>query len=62
VDPPAGGPVVDTVGAGDAFMAGLLWSLLSDRADVATALGRAALVARRTCERVGADPPSLEDL
>ena len=55
--------VVDTVGAGDAFTAGLLGALLGadlDHLDAATAgaaLEHAGLVARRTCERVGADPP-----
>jgi fructokinase len=58
-----GDPVRDTVGAGDAFMAGLIWSLSGvdlvtlSREDLVAALTRAGLVARRTCERVGADPP-----
>lgn len=56
-----GGPVVDTVGAGDAFMAGLLDGLLRDLSHQ-QALERAAVVARRTCERPGADPPRAEDL
>ena len=57
VDVPDGAPVVDTVGAGDAFMSGLLLALSRDREDVAAALTTAAAIARRTCERVGADPP-----
>jgi fructokinase len=57
VDVPDGAPVVDTVGAGDAFMSGLLWSLLEDGQDVRAALRTASQVARRTCERPGADPP-----
>jgi fructokinase len=63
VGPAAGGPVVDTVGAGDAFSAGLLSALAGvdlARLDAGTATGaleRGALVARRTCEREGADPP-----
>jgi fructokinase len=63
-----GAPVVDTVGAGDAFMAGLVDALVDldlahlDAAAVTTALRHAAVVARRTCERVGADPPWREDL
>jgi fructokinase len=62
--------VVDTVGAGDAFTAGLLsWlddhDALSrgaladlDRVAVTQALRFAATVAARTCERPGADPPT----
>jgi fructokinase len=68
VGPAPGGPVVDTVGAGDAFMSGLI-DVLSGLdvqrlqvSDVRRALERAGLVARRTCERVGADPPRREDL
>ncbi|UVS78949.1 carbohydrate kinase [Actinokineospora sp. UTMC 2448] len=62
--------VVDTVGAGDAFMAGLLrW--LSGRLGAMSALDEAALaaaldfantVAARTCARPGADPPRPADL
>jgi len=61
--PSDGAPVVDTVGAGDAFMSGLIDALSQhDLADldvalVTGALRRASDVARRTCERVGADPP-----
>lgn len=63
--------VADTVGAGDAFSGGFLsWWHLNDmgRTDVASidALTRAAragiLVAARTCERIGADPPHLSEL
>lgn len=66
--------VVDTVGAGDAFMSGLLCSLdeagllttdrladLSD-ADLRTALAFAQAVAAETCRRAGADPPWRADL
>jgi len=64
--------VVDTVGAGDAFMSGLL-AALADRGalrpradlsgvDVAAVLDRACLVAALTCARAGADPPTLDDV
>jgi fructokinase len=69
--------VVDTVGAGDAFMAGLLDALAradllgADRADalraisadaLAAAARRATRVAAITCTRAGADPPSRAEL
>ncbi|MER7334370.1 MULTISPECIES: carbohydrate kinase [unclassified Micromonospora] len=69
--------VVDTVGAGDAFMAGLLAALndlgllgaarrgalaAAGRDDVAAALRRAADVAAWTCRRRGADPPTRAEL
>ena len=63
-------PVVDTVGAGDAFMSGLLDALArrglltpdrlaapSDAATLAGVLADAALIAGITCSRPGADPP-----
>jgi fructokinase len=62
-DSAEGEPVVDTVGAGDAFMAGLLAALAAvdltslTVEELHTALDRASSLARRTCERVGADPP-----
>jgi fructokinase len=66
--------VVDTVGAGDAFSAGLL-AALSQRgllggaaglarvtpAELAEAVGWAVLIAALTCARAGADPPSLDE-
>lgn len=63
VEAPAadGAAVVDTVGAGDAFMAGLLDGLLRSL-PLPEVLARAATTARRTCERVGADPPWAREL
>jgi fructokinase len=66
--------VVDTIGAGDAFTAGLLTGLARRRlhrnhrldgiADGALAdvIDEAVLVSAITCERDGADPPRLDDL
>ncbi|MER6068138.1 carbohydrate kinase [Streptomyces sp. NPDC001817] len=62
--------VVDTVGAGDAFTAGLLGALLrhglhtprtlatADPGVLTIAVDDAILVSALTCERLGADPPS----
>ncbi|WP_405730633.1 carbohydrate kinase [Streptomyces sp. NBC_01537] len=62
--------VVDTVGAGDAFTAGLLGALLRRGlhtpqavatvapAMLASAVDDAVLVSALTCERMGADPPT----
>jgi len=66
--------VVDTVGAGDAFTAGLLYALagqgaISRRAverlgidDLQTALQFAAAAAALTCTRAGADPPRAREI
>jgi fructokinase len=63
--------VVDTIGAGDAFGGGFLayWrihgldrSALSDAGTVRAATTFACVVAARTCERAGANPPRLSDL
>jgi fructokinase len=65
--------VADTVGAGDAFTAGLLaslcWHGLQSPAqlgrcqpgDLAGVVNDAALVAALACERPGADPPTLAE-
>jgi fructokinase len=62
--------VEDTIGAGDAFMAGLLSGLADARHltpagvagltadDLRVALRQATVVSALTCERVGADPPT----
>lgn len=63
--------VVDTVGAGDAFMSGLLDTLAQRNlltrdalaaAPFADVLDDAALVAAVTCSRAGANPPRRADL
>lgn len=62
--------VVDTVGAGDAFMAGLINALaaggypggLAAEASVAAAVTEAILVAALTCARAGANPPTAAEL
>ncbi|HEX8495720.1 MAG TPA: carbohydrate kinase [Actinomycetales bacterium] len=70
--------VVDTVGAGDAFMSGLISGLLdlgllggpeqrqalatADPEQVRTALRRATLTSSLTCERPGADPPTRAEI
>jgi fructokinase len=63
--------VVDTIGAGDAFGGGFLawWGArglgreeLGNLPLVAEATSFATLVAARTCERAGADPPRLTEL
>jgi fructokinase len=67
-------PVVDTIGAGDAFTAGLLAALMEEGikapADLEsirpqqldTALAFATTVAGATCARAGADPPRKSEL
>lgn len=66
--------VVDTIGAGDAFTAGLLAGLLAagvtgpeqlvglTRADLAELVQAAAVAAAITCTRPGADPPTAAEV
>ena len=66
--------VVDTIGAGDAFTAGLLTGLMRRRlhrgmrlAEISdetlvSIIDDAVLISAATCERAGADPPRLEEL
>jgi fructokinase len=66
--------VVDTIGAGDAFTAGLLTGLVRRRLHrngrlaktaegaLADIVDEAVLVSAITCERLGADPPRLDEL
>jgi fructokinase len=77
--PPLGRPgrrvdVVDTIGAGDAFTAGLLTGVVRRRLQLGGRIGsisegtladildEAILVSAITCERAGADPPRLAEL
>jgi fructokinase len=66
--------VVDTIGAGDSFEAGMLAGIAdSGRLDparlsdldadtVRTILGRAVTVSAMTCQRIGANPPTRDEL
>jgi fructokinase len=55
--------IVDTIGAGDSFMAGLLADvLIRGFDDPLASLGFAARCAAVTVSRVGADPPSRREL
>jgi fructokinase len=66
--------VVDTIGAGDAFTAGLMtgfvrrrvhrdrWLQELSEGTLADVIDEAVLVAAITCERAGADPPRLDEL
>ncbi|GAA2182640.1 carbohydrate kinase [Brooklawnia cerclae] len=55
-------PVVDTVGAGDAFTAGFLSQWLRDPLDTEAALRRGNAAAALTCTRIAADPPTRAEV
>lgn len=54
--------VADTVGAGDTFMAGFLDGFVARSADLPTALTRGAAAASIVCSRVGAQPPTADEV
>ena len=54
--------LVDTIGAGDTFMAGLLDALAVRDLPLPEALRRGAQAAALVCEREGADPPTRAEL
>lgn len=54
--------LVDTIGAGDTFMAGLLSAFVVSGKPLAEAVRRGAEAAALVCEREGADPPTAAEL
>ncbi|MFV0429843.1 MAG: carbohydrate kinase family protein [Arachnia sp.] len=54
--------VVDTVGAGDTFMAGFLAQYLADPTDIDTALVHGVGASAIVCTRQGANPPTSAEL
>lgn len=54
--------LVDTVGAGDTFMAGFLTAFVENPEDVEGALNQGVAASALVCERQGANPPTLDEV